>query len=59
MSYAIIRNAKYKRENLKAVYRHNERKNKNYSNKDIDKTTFCLKFWSLSDINKIEPSSLF
>ena len=36
MSYAIIRNAKYKRENLKAVYRHNERKNKNYSNKDIN-----------------------
>ena len=28
MSYAIIRNAKYKRENLMAVYRHNERKNK-------------------------------
>ena len=36
MSYAIIRNAKYKRENLMAVYRHNERKNKNYSNKDIE-----------------------
>ena len=28
MSYAIIRNAKYKRENLMAVYRHDERKNK-------------------------------
>ena len=26
MSYAIIRNAKYKKENLMAVYRHNERK---------------------------------
>lgn len=37
MSYAIIRNAKYKRENLKGIYRHNERKNKNYSNKNIDK----------------------
>ena len=28
MSYAIIRNTKYKRENLKGIYRHNERKNK-------------------------------
>lgn len=26
MSYAIIRNVKYKRENLKGIYRHNERK---------------------------------
>ena len=26
MSYAIIRNIKYKRENLKGIYRHNERK---------------------------------
>lgn len=33
MSYAIIRNEKYKRENLKGIYRHNERRNKNYSNK--------------------------
>lgn len=29
MSYAIIRNEKYKRENLKGIYKHNERKNKN------------------------------
>ena len=36
MSYAIIRNTKYKRENLKGIYRHNERKNKNYSNKNIN-----------------------
>lgn len=27
MSYAIIRNTKYKRENLKGIFRHNERKN--------------------------------
>ena len=33
MSYAIIRNTKYKRENLKGIYRHNERRNTNYSNK--------------------------
>ena len=44
MSYAIIRNVKYKRENLKAVYRHNERKNKNYSNKDIDKIKSYLNY---------------
>ena len=37
MSYAIIRNAKYKSENLKGIYRHNERRNTNYSNKNIDK----------------------
>ena len=41
MSYAIIRNTKYKRENLKGIYRHNERRNinpelshRNYSLKD-------------------------
>ena len=37
MSYAIIRNEKYKRTNLKGRYRHNERKNINYSNANIDK----------------------
>lgn len=36
MSYAIIRNIKYKSENLKLAYRHNERRNQNYSNPDID-----------------------
>ena len=49
MSYTIIRNAKYKRENLMAVYRHNERKNKNYSNKDIDRTKTHLNY-SLKDL---------
>lgn len=48
MSYAIIRNTKYKRENLKGIYRHNERKNKNYSNKNIDTTKSCLNY-SLKD----------
>ena len=37
MSYAIIRNANYKMKNLAGIYRHNERKNTNYSNKDIKK----------------------
>lgn len=44
MSYVIIRNEKYKRDNLKGIYRHNERKNKNYSNKNIDKTKTHLNY---------------
>lgn len=48
MSYAIIRNEKYKRENLKGIYRHNERRNKNYSNKNIDKEKSHLNY-SLKD----------
>jgi len=44
MSYAIIRNAKYKRENLKGIYRHNERRNFNYSNKNIDKEKTILNY---------------
>ena len=35
MSYAIIRNTNYKTKNLNGIYRHIERKNTNYSNKDI------------------------
>ena len=34
MSYAIIINTNYKMKNLPGIYRHNERKNTNYSNKD-------------------------
>ncbi|MFR3183109.1 MAG: MobV family relaxase [Clostridia bacterium] len=37
MSYAIIRNTNYKMSNLSGIYRHNERKNTNYSNKNINK----------------------
>ena len=44
MSYAIIRNTKYKRDNLKGIYRHNERKNKNYSNDNIDKERSYLNY---------------
>lgn len=44
MSYAIIRNEKYKRENLKGIYRHNERRNKNYSNKNIDTSKSYLNY---------------
>lgn len=44
MSYAIIRNTKYKRENLKGIFRHNERRNQNYSNKNIDKEKTYLNY---------------
>ena len=44
MSYAIIRNTKYKRENLKGIYRHNERRNKNYSNENIDREKSYLNY---------------
>ena len=36
MSYAIIRNANHKMNAVSLLERHNERRNKNYSNKDID-----------------------
>ena len=44
MSYAIIRNEKYKKDNLKGIYRHNERKNTNYSNTSIDKERMSQNF---------------
>lgn len=37
MNYAIIRNTKYTTSQLNVVYRHNERKNHNYSNTDINR----------------------
>lgn len=50
MSYAIIRNANYKRANLAGLYKHNERKNTNYSNKDINKNNF-IKNYSIKQCN--------
>ena len=50
MSYAIIRNANYKKENLAGLYKHNERKNINYSNKDIDKNK-SIKNYSIKQCN--------
>ena len=44
MSYAIIRNTKYKRDNLKRIFRYNERRNKNYSNDNIDKEKSYLNY---------------
>lgn len=50
MSYAIIRNAKYTINNLNGIYRHNERKNTNYSNKDITKEK-TINNYSLKNCN--------
>ena len=65
MSYAIIRNTNYKLKNLAGIYRHNERKNTNYSNKDIHRdisyknysikkpiTTYEKAFKQLNDVQK-------
>lgn len=46
MSYAIIRNKNYKQGQLSYIYRHNERKNTNYSNNDISKQN-SIKNYSL------------
>ena len=50
MSYAIIRNANYKKDNLAGLYKHNERKNTNYSNKEINKNN-SLKNYSIKQCN--------
>ena len=50
MSYAIIRNANYKKDNLAGIYKHNERKNTNYSNKDINKIN-SVKNYSIKQCN--------
>ena len=44
MSYAIIRNTNYKKSNLAGIYIHNERKNTNYSNKEINKQNSRLNY---------------
>lgn len=57
MSYAIIRNANYKKDNLAGLYKHNERKNINYSNKDINKNMF-FKNYSLKNPNTTYTNTL-
>ena len=49
MSYAIIRNINYKMGQLSYAYRHNERKNTNYSNKDIQHKN-SIKNYSLKNV---------
>ncbi len=50
MSYAIIRNSKYTINQLNVVFRHNERKNTNYSNKDIDRKAIKVNY-SIKECN--------
>lgn len=52
MSYAIIRNAKYKMSNLSSVARHNERQNKKYGNTDIDPNKAHLNYHLVKPIEK-------
>lgn len=44
MSYSILRNEKHKRNNASKSYMHNERKNKNYSNTNIDLSKSYLNY---------------
>lgn len=57
MSYAIIRNANYKKDNLAGLYKHNERKNSNYSNKDINKNN-SIKNYSIKHCNTTYSNAL-
>ena len=57
MSYAIIRNKNYKKENLAGIYKHNERKNTNYSNKDINKNN-SIKNYSIKKCNTTYSNAL-
>lgn len=45
MSYAIIRNEKLTRAKAMGAYRHNERKAKNHSNKNIDSSKTELNYY--------------
>ena len=53
MSYAIIRNANHKMNSVPLLERHNERRNKNYSNKDIDLSRSSENF----HVKKIEAAT--
>ena len=57
MSYAIIRNENYKMGQLGLIYRHNERKNTNYSNKDINKKNSIFNY-SLKECNTTYTKAL-
>lgn len=45
MSYAIVRNEKLTRSQSIGIYNHNERKTKNHSNKNIDRTKTHLNYY--------------
>lgn len=56
LSYAIIRNQRYTSGNLNYIYRHNERKNTNYSNSDINRqnsiNNYSIKSCNTTYLNK-------
>ena len=45
MSYALIRNEKLTRVQAMGAYKHNERKTKNHSNKNIDSSKTELNYY--------------
>ena len=44
MSYLVFHLSKYKSYNIVGLQRHNQRENRNYSNKDVDTTMSNLNF---------------
>lgn len=54
MSYSILRNEKHKRNNASKSYMHNERKNKNYSNTNIDLSKSYLNYHLKKPLGRYE-----
>ena len=54
MSYSILRNEKHKRSNVAKSYMHNERKNKNYSNTNIDLSKSYLNYHLKKPLGRYE-----
>ena len=54
MSYSILRNEKYTRNKSSKSYMHNERKNNNYSNVDINKDKIYLNYHLKQPLNKYD-----
>ena len=54
MSYSILRNEKHKRSNASKSYMHNERKNKNYSNTNIDLSKSYLNYHLKKPLGRYE-----
>ena len=54
MSYSILRNEKHKRSNASKSFMHNERKNKNYSNTNIDLSKSYLNYHLKKPLGRYE-----
>ena len=54
MSYSILRNEKHKKNNASKSYMHNERKNKNYSNNNIDLSKTHLNYHLKKPLGRYE-----